>query len=122
MSSAPEVVRYSMHGMEAAQPGLEPVLPPKPAYGYWGQSESRICGVRKMTFCLIAILVALSLAVVGIAVGLGVEMNAIHQTRMSTYPFLSTQIFDRQPLLLDCLGHYAHYMLTRHPQSKPHRQ
>ncbi|KAF7595548.1 hypothetical protein BBP40_005583 [Aspergillus hancockii] len=82
----------TFHGIEAVQPGLEPVPNQTPRYvavpapaEEFAPREQRICGLRKSTFWLAVTVAALTVVVIAVAVGLGVGLSSrSHST--STVP------------------------------------
>jgi hypothetical protein len=98
--STAEVVHYSIHGLEAVQPGLEPVYPYYENYGQLTRHdqkpdcavpvERKLCGLRKVTFWLVTALASLAVIAVGVPVGLGVGLSNTQTSRDTGEPlFLS---------------------------------
>ncbi|KAE8313114.1 hypothetical protein BDV41DRAFT_564630 [Aspergillus transmontanensis] len=88
-----------IHGIEVVQAGLEPipnqnnphhVVVPVLADESVPR-ESRICGLRKMTFWLAVIVGALVAIVIALAVGLGVGLTRSHSTSTPTIPATSSK-------------------------------
>lgn len=88
MAQAQTEVVYD--GLHVVQPGLEPVH--YPTKGNFVQitgaytsapKESRICGLRTVTFWLVTAITALAVIVVGVAVGLGVGLKRAQSSGMS---------------------------------------
>ncbi|KAB8277171.1 hypothetical protein BDV30DRAFT_205276 [Aspergillus minisclerotigenes] len=85
-----------IQGIEVVQAGLEPVpnqnnphhvvVPVLP--NEFVPRESRICGLRKMTFWLVVIVAALVAIVIALAVGLGIGLTRSHS--VSTTPVATT--------------------------------
>ncbi|PIG79024.1 hypothetical protein AARAC_003588 [Aspergillus arachidicola] len=88
-----------IHGIEVVQAGLEPipnqnnphhVVVPVLADESVPR-ESRICGLRKMTFWLAVIVAALVAIVIALAVGLGVGLTRSHSTSTAPIPTTSSK-------------------------------